>query len=26
VFEVFAAILILAVPLVAMVPEHRGSW
>jgi MFS family permease len=26
VFEVFAAILVLAVPLVAMVPEHRGSW
>ena len=26
VFEVFAAILILALPLILAVPEHRGSW
>ena len=26
VFEVFAAILILALPLIALVPEHRGRW
>jgi len=26
VFEVFAAILILALPLIPLVPEHRGSW
>jgi hypothetical protein len=26
VFEVFAAILILSLVLIPMVPEHRGSW
>ena len=26
VFEVFAAILILALPLILAVPEHRGRW
>jgi hypothetical protein len=26
VFEAFAAILILALPLIPLVPEHRGRW